>query len=67
MSNGNCSFCGKSQADVFRLITSDGSKICSECVGRCANMLAEEFKKVAGDLAAHDLTFPKPDNGEAQS
>lgn len=66
MSDGNCSFCGKHSTQVFRLISSDGSKICSECVGRCANLIADEFKKVADDLASHDLTFPKQD-GEEQS
>lgn len=60
MSNGNCSFCGKSHADVFRLITSDSCKICSECVGRCANMIAEEFRQVA-----RDLPFQRPDEDEA--
>lgn len=58
MSNGNCSFCGKSAAQVFRLITSDGCKICSECVGRMANMIAEELHQVA-----KDLTFPPPGPG----
>jgi ATP-dependent protease Clp ATPase subunit len=50
MSDGNCSFCGKPHTEVFRLITSNGCKICSECVGRCANMIAEEFRQVARDL-----------------
>jgi ATP-dependent protease Clp ATPase subunit len=55
MSDGNCSFCGKRHDEVFRLITSNGCKICSECVGRCANMIAEELGKVA-----QDLSFPPP-------
>jgi ATP-dependent Clp protease ATP-binding subunit ClpX len=50
MSNGNCSFCGKSHDQVFRLITSDGCKICNECVGRCADMIADEYRKVAKDV-----------------
>lgn len=50
MSDGNCSFCGKRHDEVFRLITSNGSKICSECVGRCANMIAAEYKATADDL-----------------
>ncbi len=57
MSNGNCSFCGKSHTEVFRLITGESCKICSECVGRCANMIAEEFRQVAKDLQL-------PDQGE---
>lgn len=51
--SGNCSFCGKSHDEVFRLISADGCKICSECVGRCANQIADEYHKVA-----HDLAFP---------
>lgn len=50
MSDGNCSFCGKRHDEVFRLITSDGCKICNECVGRCANMIADELNRVAADL-----------------
>lgn len=60
MSNdGNCSFCGKRHDEVFRLITGPTCKICSECVGRCANMLADELKKVA-----EYLQFPSPEDGE---
>lgn len=57
MSDGNCSFCGKSHADVFRLITTNGCKICSECVGRCANQIAAEYQKVS-----EDLQFRGPEN-----
>lgn len=57
--NGNCSFCGKSHDEVFRLISTDGVKICSECVGRCANQIAEEYQKVA-----RDLTFPQKRDDE---
>lgn len=59
MSNGNCSFCGKRHDEVFRLISSDGCKICSECVGRCANMIASEYIKVAADLR-----FRPPSDGD---
>jgi ATP-dependent Clp protease ATP-binding subunit ClpX len=50
MPNGNCSFCGKDSSQVFRLITTDGVKICNECVGRCADMIADEYRKVARDV-----------------
>lgn len=50
MSNGNCSFCGKGHDEVFRLIDGPTCKICSECVGRCANMIAAEYLKAAADL-----------------
>lgn len=53
--SNNCSFCGKPSSQVFRVITSDGCKICNECIGRCANMIAEELKTVA-----RDISFPNP-------
>lgn len=60
MSNGNCSFCGKSHAEVFRLIDGPVCKICSECVGRCANQIAAEYTQVANDLTYR----PPTSNGE---
>lgn len=53
-----CSFCGKSSAQVFRLITSDGCKICNECIGRCAEIIAREYRSIA-----HEMQFMPPDNG----
>lgn len=50
MSAGNCSFCGKSHDQVFRLITTNGVKICNECVGRCADIIADEYRKVAKEV-----------------
>jgi ATP-dependent protease Clp ATPase subunit len=47
MSDGYCSFCGKAHYQVFRLITSDGSKICNECIARCAEMIAKEYVTLA--------------------
>ena len=57
MSDGNCSFCGKRYDEVFRLIDGPSCKICSECVGRCANQIAAEYKKVG-----EDLQFRRPEN-----
>lgn len=57
MNTGNCSFCGKRPDQVFRMISTDGVKICNECVGRCADMIADEYRKVA-----KDVQFP-PQNG----
>ncbi len=38
-----CSFCGKSQEKVRKLIAGPGVFICDECVGICSNILEEEF------------------------
>jgi ATP-dependent Clp protease ATP-binding subunit ClpX len=40
----SCSFCGKSQDDVAKLIAGPGVYICDGCVGLCDRILAEEFR-----------------------
>jgi hypothetical protein len=47
-----CSFCGKSQPDVRRLIAGPGVYICNECIEMCLNVIREEgeFDKVFGPL-----------------
>lgn len=57
---GNCSFCGKGAKDVFRLVAGPSCMICSECIGRSANMIAAELQKTAAEL----LTLPPPGDGE---
>lgn len=59
MSDSNCSFCGKRPEEVFRVITSDGCRICNECIGRCAEIIAGEYRQIA-----HEMQFPPPSNGE---
>ncbi len=39
-----CSFCGKSQADVKKLIAGPGVFICDECVELCLPIIAEKPK-----------------------
>lgn len=39
-----CSFCGKTQHDVVRLIAGPGVFICDECVDLCNQIIAEELK-----------------------
>jgi hypothetical protein len=38
----SCSFCGKVQADVSKLIAGPTAFICNECVGLCVRILREE-------------------------
>ncbi|MHC1701306.1 MAG: ATP-dependent Clp protease ATP-binding subunit ClpX [Humidesulfovibrio sp.] len=38
----SCSFCGKSQVDVQRLIAGPDVYICDECVGLCNDIIAQE-------------------------
>ena len=37
-----CSFCGKPQSQVKRLISGSGVYICNECVALCQDILASE-------------------------
>ncbi|WP_026460776.1 ATP-dependent Clp protease ATP-binding subunit ClpX [Schaalia suimastitidis] len=52
-----CSFCGKSQKQVRKLIGGSGSYICNECVELCNEIIAEEL---AGDSTGDDTPLPKP-------
>ncbi len=38
-----CSFCGKTQDDVERLIAGRNAYICNECVELCLNVMGDEF------------------------
>lgn len=52
-----CSFCGKSQKQVRKLIAGPGVYICDECIELCNEIIEEELAEVA-DLGAFEL--PKP-------
>jgi ATP-dependent Clp protease ATP-binding subunit ClpX len=52
-----CSFCGKNQDQVKRLIAGPGVYICDECIELCSEIIAEELE-VDQDLDLTDL--PKP-------
>jgi ATP-dependent Clp protease ATP-binding subunit ClpX len=39
-----CSFCGKSQQEVRKLIAGPTVFICSECVGLCMDIIGEDNK-----------------------
>jgi len=52
-----CSFCGKYQDQVHRLIAGPGVYICNECIELCNEIIAEEMN----EEAEHDLRdIPKP-------
>ncbi|MPZ74141.1 MAG: ATP-dependent Clp protease ATP-binding subunit ClpX [Nitriliruptorales bacterium] len=52
-----CSFCGKSQKQVKKLIAGPGVYICDECIDLCNEIIEEEFAE-PGELVQGDL--PKP-------
>ena len=53
-----CSFCGKSQQDVRKLIAGPSMYICNVCVGLCNDILKEELDDEKSAQAA--LQLPKP-------
>ena len=57
-----CSFCGKTQDQVRRLVAGPGVYICDECIALCNDIINEEFA-VSGDdaeAAALPQELPKP-------
>ena len=60
-SRGNllrCSFCGKSQNDVKKIIAGPTVYICNECVELCNDIMEEEWSKEQS--AQQDGNLPKP-------
>jgi ATP-dependent Clp protease ATP-binding subunit ClpX len=45
-----CSFCGKSQDEVKKLIAGPSVYICDECIGLCNEIIAEEYEKEEAQL-----------------
>lgn len=45
-----CSFCGKNQNQVDRLIAGQGSYICNECVDLCMTILEDELPGISTDM-----------------
>ena len=45
----HCSFCGKSQKDVKKLIAGRGVYICDECIDVCHSIMEEEFEEAENE------------------
>jgi ATP-dependent Clp protease ATP-binding subunit ClpX len=56
-----CSFCGKNQKEVKKLIAGPAVYICDECIQLCSEIIEEETEKEAGELAS--LMVPKEIKG----
>src|SRR5215210_1591859 len=54
-----CSFCGKSHAEVKKLIQGPGVYICDNCVIVCKNVLDKELR-IEPKKTLPKLTVPKP-------
>ena len=53
-----CSFCGKSQKQVKKLIAGPGVYICDECIDLCNEIIDEEFTQ-QGDPSIDQLPVPR--------
>jgi len=53
-----CSFCGKAQKEVKKLIAGPTVYICDECIGLCNDIIAEEIEKE--DQSYGSTAIPKP-------
>ena len=52
-----CSFCGKNQEQVKRLIAGPGVYICDECIDLCSEIIADEFEE---SVELDTASVPKP-------
>ena len=57
----HCSFCGKSQAEVKKLVAGRGVYICDECIEVCINIVADELeeeRKAEAGISPEKLPTP---------
>ncbi len=54
-----CSFCGKTQEQVKRLVAGPGVYICDECIELCSEIIEEEFEETKVDAELNDIPKPK--------
>ena len=61
--NINCSFCGKSQEAVKRVVAGPGVYICDECISLCKNIIDEDYiaEEESGYTIDEVNTLPKPE------
>jgi len=57
-----CSFCGKSQHEVRKLIAGPSVFICDECVDLCNDIIREEVQESSGDSSQESLPVPQEIN-----
>ena len=58
--NVRCSFCGKAQESVKKIVAGPGVYICDECVDLCNSIIdAELYEEDAGYELTKDIPSPK--------
>ena len=61
-----CSFCGKVQAQVRKLIAGpNGAYICDECIEVCSEIIEEEFEFEDKDAITEEINLLKPEEIKA--
>jgi ATP-dependent Clp protease ATP-binding subunit ClpX len=53
-----CSFCGKSQDQVRRLVAGPSVYICDECIELCSDIIRDDFEDLDGILNTKELLKP---------
>lgn len=64
-----CSFCGKTQSQVNRLIAGNGAFICDECIKLCMSIVGDDEDDLLSESAAAEISIdelPKPAEIKAQ-
>lgn len=54
-----CSFCGKSQHEVKKLIAGPAAYVCDECISLCNDIISEETSEETPNISNHQLPTPK--------
>ena len=52
-----CTFCGKTERQVRKLVAGPNASICDECIALCVDIISEERSK---DAEVNSLSLPKP-------
>lgn len=55
-----CSFCGKSNEEVNKLIAGPSVHICDECIDLCNDIIKEEKSEIEEELLKEEGNLPKP-------
>lgn len=55
-----CSFCGKSQSEVKKLVAGRGVYICDECIEVCINILSDEIEAAKAEAGTNGESLPTP-------
>lgn len=54
-----CSFCGKTQEQVNRIVAGPGVYICNECIELCSEIIEEEFEDANVEQPIDEIPKPK--------